>query len=256
MRFTVLTLFPEQVRNFVEASITGRALARDIFALDTVQIRDFCDNAYNKVDDTLYGGGTGMLMMCEPVYQAWNSVISQAKERPHTVFLSPQGAVFTQKKAQELLEYRHLVFLCGHYEGIDRRVLDEIVDEEISIGDYVLTGGEIAACTVIDAVARMIPGVLPSSSAYEEESHMGAGLEAPQYTHPETWHEKRVPSVLTSGHHANIREWKRLKSIEETWRKRPDLLTDLEVSESDWITLLKWRAADESRNESEMEYGD
>lgn len=242
MKFTVLTLFPEQVRSFLETSITGRAMKKDVFSLETVQIRDFCGNAYGKVDDTMFGGGTGMLMMCEPVYAAWQSVLNEdLSSRPHTVFLSPKGSVFTQKKAVELSSYPHLVFLCGHYEGIDDRVLDEIVDEEISIGDYVLTGGEIAACVIIDAVSRMIPGVLPDSSAYEQESHMGGVLEAPQYTRPEIWHERIVPAVMLSGHHAKIVEWRRLASLFETWQKRPDLLNQIPLCASDWEVLLKWK---------------
>lgn len=237
-----MTLFPEQVRSFLETSITGRALAKKIFSLETVQIRDFCGNSYGKVDDTMFGGGTGMLMQCEPVYAAWKHIVDEnLKEKPYTVFLSPKGYVFDQEKAIQLSGKEHVVLLCGHYEGIDQRVLSEIVDEEISIGDYVLTGGELAACVVIDSVSRMIPGVLPDSSAYEEESHMGGVLEAPQYTRPEIWHGKQVPPVLLSGHHAKIREWKRLKSLYETWQKRPDLMNRIEVSASDWETLLGWQ---------------
>ena len=265
MKFTVLTLFPEQVRSFLETSITGRAIKKDVFQLETVQIRDFSGNSYRKVDDTMFGGGTGMLMMCEPVYEAWRSVIDQnatvdfvtnqdttgeiAPVRPHTVFLSPKGQVFTQEKAIELSKYQHLVLLCGHYEGIDQRVLETIVDEELSIGDYVLTGGEIAACVVIDAVSRMIPGVLPDSSAYENESHMGGVLEAPQYTRPEIWHEKTVPAILLSGHHAKILEWKRLTSLYETWQKRPDLLDRLSLSADDWKAILQIK--EESRHKIE-----
>ncbi len=262
MKFTVLTLFPEQVRNFLETSITGRAMNKGVFSLETVQIRDFSGNAYRKVDDTMFGGGTGMLMMCEPVYSAWKSVaepetevactldftVNDAPARPHTIFLSPKGKVFDQEKAIELSKYEHLVLLCGHYEGIDQRVLETIVDEEISIGDYVLTGGEMAACVLIDAIARMIPGVLPDSSAYEEESHMGGVLEAPQYTKPEKWHDKSVPSVLLSGHHAKIKEWKRLNSLYETWMKRPDLLDKLSISREDWEMLLNMKDAYDGNN--------
>ena len=244
MKFTVLTLFPEQVRSFLETSITGRAMNKGIFSLDTVQIRDFFVNSYRKVDDTMFGGGTGMLMMCEPVFEAWKSVVDpDASKRPHTVFLSPKGTVFSQAKAIDLSKYEHLIFLCGHYEGIDQRVLETIVDEELSIGDYVLTGGEIAACVVIDSISRMIPGVLPDSSAYEEESHMGGVLEAPQYTRPEVWHEKAVPSILMSGHHAKMKEWRRLSSLYETWQKRPDLLDRLALSADDWKALLEWKEA-------------
>jgi tRNA (guanine37-N1)-methyltransferase len=235
-----MTLFPEQVRSFLETSITGRALKKGIFQLDTVQIRDFCQNRYGKVDDTMYGGGTGLLMQCGPVYDAHRSICSTSGEqKPYTVFMSPKGNVFNQHKAVELSQKDHLIILCGHYEGIDQRVIDEIVDEEISIGDYVLTGGEIAACVVIDAIARMIPGVLPDASAYENESHMGGVLEAPQYTKPETWLGESVPSILLSGHHEKIREWKRKMSLYETWKKRPDLFNQLTVSQDDWAFLLE-----------------
>lgn len=273
MKFTVLTLFPEQVQSFLETSITGRAIKKDVFQLETVQIRDFSGNAYRKVDDTMFGGGTGMLMMCEPVYEAWKSVIDQdvngntligqavsddtvpaqvptpVPVRPHTVFLSPKGQVFTQEKAIELSKHQHLILLCGHYEGIDQRVLETIADEELSIGDYVLTGGEIAACVVIDAVSRMIPGVLPDSSAYENESHMGGVLESPQYTRPEVWHEKTVPAILLSGHHAKIVEWKRLTSLYETWQKRPDLLDRLSLSADDWKAILQMQEENRHKNE-------
>jgi len=252
VKFTVLTLFPEQVRSFLETSITGRAMKKGVFSLETVQIRDFSGNAYNKVDDTMFGGGTGMLMMCEPVYEAWKSIaepvppvsstqVYDVPVHPHTIFLSPKGQVFSQAKAIELSRYEHLVFLCGHYEGIDQRVLDEIVDEELSIGDYVLTGGEIAACVVIDSISRMIPGVLPDASAYQEESHMGGVLESPQYTRPEVWHEKTVPGILLSGHHAKIVEWKRLSSLYDTWQKRPDLLNRIALSAEDWNVLLQMK---------------
>jgi len=259
VKFTVLTLFPEQVRSFLETSITGRAMKKGVFSLETVQIRDFSGNAYNKVDDTMFGGGTGMLMMCEPVYEAWKSIaepvtsagsepLCGAPVHPHTIFLSPKGQVFSQAKAIELSKYEHLVFLCGHYEGIDERVLDEIVDEELSIGDYVLTGGEIAACVVIDSISRMIPGVLPDASAYQEESHMGGVLESPQYTRPEVWHERTVPNVLLSGHHAKIVEWKRLSSLYDTWQKRPDLFNRIALSADDWKVLLQMKEDNKAIN--------
>lgn len=240
MKFTVMTLFPDQVRSFLETSITGRALKKEIFQLETVQIRDFCQNRYGKVDDTMYGGGTGLLMQCGPVYDAYQSVCrASGDQKPYTVFMSPKGNVFNQSKAIELSCKDHLVILCGHYEGIDQRVIDEIVDEEVSIGDYVLTGGEIAACAVIDSIARMIPGVLPDASAYENESHMNGVLEAPQYTKPENWMDHPVPDVLMSGHHEKIRDWKRKMSLFETWRKRPDLFNLLSVSNEDWVFLLE-----------------
>ncbi|MBR3058710.1 MAG: tRNA (guanosine(37)-N1)-methyltransferase TrmD [Clostridiales bacterium] len=240
MKFSVLTLFPEQVKNFLSESIIGRAMEKDILSIDCIDIRDFSGNRYGKVDDTLFGGGTGMLMQCEPVFQAFSSLYDASKEtKPHCVFMSPKGQVLSQKKAQELAKYDHLVILCGHYEGIDQRVLDEIVDEDVSIGDYVLTGGEVAACVVIDCISRMIDGVLPNSEAYEEESHMSGYLEAPQYTKPNIWHDKKVPEVMLSGNHAKIKEWKRIHGLYDTWKRRPDMLEKLEISAEDWQKILK-----------------
>ena len=205
MKFSVLTLFPEQVKRFLGESIIGRAEEKGILQIEAVDIRDFSGNRYGKVDDTLFGGGTGMLMQCEPVYQAFSSLYDAGKvKKPHCIYMSPKGSVLTQSKAKELAKYDHIVILCGHYEGIDQRVLDEIVDEDLSIGDYVLTGGEVAACVVIDCVSRMIEGVLPNSEAYEEESHMQGYLEAPQYTKPNVWHDKKVPEVMLSGNHVKI----------------------------------------------------
>ena len=180
-----------------------------------------------------------MLMQCEPVYQAFTSLYDAEKEpKPHCMFMSPKGSVLTQQKAKELSKYDHLVILCGHYEGIDQRVLDEIVDEDISIGDYVLTGGEVAACVVIDCVSRMIEGVLPNSEAYEEESHMSGYLEAPQYTKPNVWHDRAVPEVMLSGNHAKIKEWKRIHGLYDTWKRRPDMLSKLDISSDDWKKIL------------------
>ncbi|MBO4688933.1 MAG: tRNA (guanosine(37)-N1)-methyltransferase TrmD [Clostridiales bacterium] len=244
MKFSVLTLFPEQVKRFLGESIIGRAEEKGILQIDAVDIRDFSGNRYGKVDDTLFGGGTGMLMQCEPVYQAYLSVCggtdgTAPSEKPHCIFMSPKGSVLTQEKARELSQYEHLVILCGHYEGIDQRVLDEIVDEDISIGDYVLTGGEVAACVVIDCVSRMIDGVLPNSEAYEEESHMQGYLEAPQYTKPNIWHDKQVPEVMLSGNHAKIKEWKRLHGLYDTWKRRPDMLEKIDISAEDWKKILE-----------------
>ena len=240
MKFSVLTLFPKQVNDFLSESIIGRAGEKGIISVETVDIRDFSGNRYGKVDDTLFGGGTGMLMQCEPVYQAFSSLYDAEKEpKPHCVFMSPKGSVLTQSKALELSKYDHLVILCGHYEGIDQRVLDEIVDEDLSIGDYVLTGGEVAACVVIDCVSRMIDGVLPNSEAYEEESHMSGYLEAPQYTKPNIWHDKKVPEVMLSGNHAKIKEWTRIHGLYDTWKRRPDMLTKLDISSDDWKKILE-----------------
>jgi tRNA (guanine37-N1)-methyltransferase len=253
--FTVLTLFPDQIRNFLLTSIIGRAYENGMISLNAINIRDYAGNTFGKVDDRLYGGGKGMLMMCEPVYQAWNAARTSSPEKPHTVYLSPKGKIFDQKKAIELSQYKHLILLCGHYEGVDQRVIDEIADEDISIGDYVLTGGEAAACIVVDAVSRMIPGVLPDASAYENESHMNGILESAQYTKPESWHEVIVPEVLRQGHHAKINEWRRLEGLYETWRRRPDLLNRLSLTNDDWEYLLN-RDKDEVKDNQSNLAGD
>ena len=240
MKFSVLTLFPDQVKRFLGESILGRAEEKGILEINAVNIRDFSGNRYGKVDDTLFGGGTGMLMQCEPVFQAFSSLYDKEKEeKPYCIFMSPKGSVLTQNKAKELASYDHLVLLCGHYEGIDQRVLDEIVDEDLSIGDYVLTGGEVAACVVIDCISRMIDGVLPNEEAYEEESHMQGYLEAPQYTKPNIWHDKKVPEVMLSGNHAKIKEWKRIHGLYDTWKRRPDMLEKLSISAEDWKKILE-----------------
>lgn len=238
MRFSVLTLFPEIIGNYMNASITGRALRSNVFDLNLIQIRDFAINKYGKVDDYLFGGGTGMLMMAEPVFKAWEYAGSNYGRPERTIYLSPKGKTFNQKKATELSSLNHVTLLCGHYEGVDQRVLDQIVDEEISIGDYVLTGGEIAACVVMDAVSRLIPGVLPDDSAYLEESHMQGILEQPHYTRPAVWQDKNVPEVLLSGHQSRIKEWQYLMSIRETLRKRPEMLKNSKISREDWQKLL------------------
>ena len=241
MHLSVLTLFPEMIEQNVGSSITGRARAAGLFALDTIQIRDFAVNRYGKVDDYCFGGGTGMLMMAEPVYQAWLTAHAKvgAGETCRTIYLSPRGKVFNQAHAIELAAYDHLIMICGHYEGIDQRVIDEIVDEDLSIGDYVLTGGELAACVVIDALLRHVPGILPDESAYTRESHMGSLLEHPQYTRPAEWHGFSVPDVLLSGHQNNIEHWQLLQSRLETLRKRPDLLAGQVIGKEDWQELIE-----------------
>jgi len=238
MKVTVLTLFPDLIQAAVGTSITGRALASGVFELETINIRDFAVNAYGKVDDACFGGGTGMLMMCQPVLDAHGRALENSPGHVRkTVFLSPKGPVFRQQKAIELSSLDNLILLCGHYEGIDQRVLDEIVDEELSIGDFVLTGGELAACVVIDAVARLIEGVLPNEDAYSRESHMAGLLEYPQYTRPAEWHGKRVPDVLLSGHHANIVKWQERAALLETCRKRPDMFDRLKLDAEAYASL-------------------
>ena len=229
MRFDIMTLFPDLVNTVLGESIIGRAQKSGAIEVHTHQIRDYSEDKHRRVDDTPYGGGKGMLMAAPPVYNCFQGVLRAQAEDGFTgtrrvIFLSPAGKVLTQKKAEELANYDNLVLLCGHYEGIDCRVIDEIVDEEISIGDYVLTGGEIPACILVDAVARLCEGVLADPECYEKESISSGLLEYPQYTRPYEWHGITVPDVLISGHHANIEAWRVQKATEKTERVRPDLL--------------------------------
>ena len=230
MRFDIMTLFPELVSSVLGESIIGRAQKAGHVSVHAHNIRDFANNKHNKVDDTPYGGGFGMLMMAPPVYDCYefvkNQVTSEMGEniKSKVIYMSPQGKVLTQAKAQELAEYDNLIILCGHYEGIDYRVLEEIVDEEISIGDYVLTGGELPACVLVDCVSRLRDGVLADKKCYEDESISCGRLEYPQYTRPYEFHGKKVPDVLISGNHAEIDKWRAAKSLEITKQKRPDLL--------------------------------
>ncbi len=233
MRIDCLTLFPDMLRAVLEESIIGRAIKSGILDIHYINIRDFAQNKHNRVDDAPYGGGMGMVMQAEPIYRAYRSVMEGTETKPKVLYMSPQGPVFTQEKAKELSQEEHIVILCGHYEGVDERVLEEIVDEELSIGDYVLTGGEIPAMTVIDAVARMIPGVLPAEDAYSEESLYNGLLEYPQYTRPPVFLDKEVPEILLSGHHENIKKWRREESIKRTCRKRPELLKNAVLTEKE-----------------------
>lgn len=233
MRFDILTLFPEMIEAVLGDSIIGRARAKGIIDINCVQIRDFANNKHRQVDDYPYGGGTGMVMQPQPIYDAYNSICKGLDYKPYTVYLSPQGKTFRQSTAKRLAKMEHIVLLCGHYEGVDQRVIDEIVDCEISIGDFVLTGGEIGAMTVVDATARLIPGVLKGEESFSEESHYNGLLEYPQYTRPEVWRDRKVPDVLISGHHKNICEWKREMSIKTTFLKRPGMLGKAKLTEKE-----------------------
>lgn len=224
MNFHVLTLFPEMIENGMNTSITGRAITKGLLTLEAVNIRDYAFNKHQKVDDYTYGGGAGMLMQAEPVYLAYEAITNRTAKKPRVVYLTPQGQVFNQAMAREMAQEEDLVFLCGHYEGIDERVLEEIVTDYVSIGDYVLTGGELPAMVFTDALSRMVPGVLSNNECFTEESHFNGLLEYPQYTKPSVWRGKEVPEVLLSGHHANIAKWQKEKSLEVTRAKRPDLL--------------------------------
>ena len=234
MQFDVLTLFPEMFEPLNE-SIIGRAKEKGLININLINIRDFSKNKHKKVDDTPYGGGAGMVMMPDVVYDAYKSLDSKDAK---VIYMSPQGKVLNQEKVKSLSKEQHLILLCGHYEGIDQRVIDEIVDEEISIGDYVLTGGELPAMIVIDSVSRYIDGVLKDDSTKEESFSEGL-LEYPQYTRPEIFNGKQVPEVLLSGHHENIDKWRREQSLINTKKKRPDLLENIELSEKDKRILEK-----------------
>lgn len=229
MRFDIMTLFPELVTGILEQSIIGRAQKSGVIEVAAHNIRDYSEDKHHRVDDTPYGGGKGMLMMAPPICRCHSAILEKNADgdkeiKRKTIYLSPQGHVLTQKKAQELASYDQLILLCGHYEGVDYRVIEEIVDEEISIGDYVLTGGELPACILVDCVARLVDGVLADKECFEKESHSDGLLEYPQYTRPFEFHGRTVPEVLISGHHENIEKWREEKALELTKQKRPDLL--------------------------------
>lgn len=233
MHFYIMTLFPDMVMNGLNTSITGRAIEKGLLSIDAVNIRDYAYNKHNSVDDYPYGGGAGMLMQAEPVYQTYEAICQKSGKRPRVVYLSPQGRTFCQTMAEEYAREEELVLLCGHYEGIDERVLEEIVTDYVSIGDYVLTGGELPAMIMVDAISRLVPGVLHNDVSAEFESFQDNLLEYPQYSRPEIWHEKQVPQVLLSGHHANIEAWRREQSIIRTAKNRPDLLEKANLTEKE-----------------------
>lgn len=233
MRIDILTLFPEMCETVMAESIIGRARKRGAVQVCCHQIRDFAYDKHNRVDDTLFGGGMGMLMMAEPIALCMDDLVEQLGKKPHVLYMSPQGSVLSQEKVKELATYENIAILCGHYEGVDERVLEAYVDEEISIGDYVLTGGELPALVVADAVCRMKDGVLSNDVCFEEESHYNGLLEYPQYTRPATWRGRSVPPVLLSGNHAAIAKWRREQSLLRTLHKRPDLLAAAELTKQD-----------------------
>lgn len=241
MNFHVLTLFPEMIEQGMHTSIIGRAIAGGYLSIDAINIRDYAFNKHQKVDDYPYGGGAGMLMQAEPVHLAYESIQKKLGYRPRVVYLTPQGEVFHQTMAKELAKEKDLVFLCGHYEGIDERVLDEIVTDYVSIGDYVLTGGELPAMVMMDSISRMVPGVLSNQESGETESFAENLLEYPQYSRPEEWHGQKVPPVLLSGHHANIEAWRREQSILRTAKRRPDLLKKADLTNKEWSQVRQWK---------------
>ena len=227
MRFHILTLFKDMVTDGLNTSILGRALEKNLIATNVVDIRDYTLDKHKKVDDYPYGGGAGMLMQAQPVYDAYQAVLGQIKEKtdkiPRVVYVTPRGTTFSQKMAQEFATEEDLVILCGHYEGIDERVLEEIVTDYVSIGDYVLTGGELPAMVMVDCISRLVPGVLNNAESSVDESFSDGLLEYPQYSRPEVWHDKKVPEVLLSGHHANIAAWRHEQALEMTKKHRPEM---------------------------------
>ena len=271
MNFHILTLFPDMVMNGLNTSIIGRAVNAGLLSIEAVNIRDYAFNKHQSVDDYPYGGWAGMLMQAEPVYLAYEAVTEKIRRReadgqttsipqevpdgqaavvsqtspvekkPRVVYLSPQGDVFSQKMAEELSREEDLILLCGHYEGIDERVLEEIVTDYVSIGDYVLTGGELPAMVMVDAISRLVPGVLHNDVSAEFESFQDNLLEYPQYSRPEEWHGKKVPPVLLSGHHANIEKWRREQSIIRTYERRPDLFEKCELTKKEEKWFQEWR---------------
>ena len=230
MNFHVLTLFPEMIEQGINTSITGRAIEKGLISLNAINIRDYAGNKHGQVDDYPYGGGAGMVMQPGPVYRSYESVTEKIGYKPRVIYLTPQGKVFNQSMAEEFSKEEDLVFLCGHYEGIDERVLEMIVTDNVSIGDYVLTGGELPSMVMIDAISRLVPGVLNNDVSAEFESFNDNLLEYPQYTRPEVYEGKPVPEVLLSGHHKNIESWRREQSIRRTLERRPDLLEDASLT--------------------------
>ncbi len=250
MNFHVMTLFPEMIERAMGESITGRAIKAGHISVNAVNIRDFANNKHNRVDDYPYGGGAGMVMQAEPVYQCYESICrSIGNSRPRVVFMTPQGRTFNQQMAEELSREEDLILLCGHYEGIDERVLEKIVTDNVSIGDYVLTGGELPALVVMDTISRLVPGVLNNGMSAVKESFSDNLLEYPQYTRPEEWMGEKVPSVLLSGHHKNIAAWYREQSILRTAKNRPDLLEKAELTEKERQWLIQQLEGEERHHE-------
>jgi len=233
VRFDIATLFPEMLENYLSQSVIGRARARGLFECECHNIRDYTTDKHRRVDDTPYSERQGMLMQCEPIYRCWQGICNMTRSQPHVIYMSPQGKTLTQKRCIELSKMPHIMLLCGHYEGVDQRILDMIVDEEISVGDYVLTGGELPALIVVDSVVRMLDGVLSQPDGYEDESHYSGLLEYPQYTRPEIWRDEKVPEILLSGHRANILKWRHEQALRNTAKKRPEMLENYPLTDED-----------------------
>lgn len=233
MRIDIMTLFPDMCLAYLGESIIGRARAAGKVQIECTDIRDYTLDKHRRVDDTPYGGGMGMIMQAQPIYDCYQDICIKTGTKPHLIYLTPQGKTLTQERVKELAQLDNIALLCGHYEGVDERVIEELQPEEISVGDYVLTGGELPALIVADAVSRMIPGVLSNDDCFTEESHYSSLLEYPQYTRPFEWHGRKVPEVLTTGHHANVDKWRREQSLERTAQRRPDMLEKAQLTAKD-----------------------
>ena len=237
MRIDILTLFPDMCNTVMSESVIGRARQSGKVEINCIDIRDYTLDKHRRVDDKPYGGGMGMIMSPQPIYDCFQSLCNEIGAKPHLIYLTPQGKTLTQDRVKELARLDNIALLCGHYEGIDERVIEALEPEEISVGDYVLTGGELPALIVADAVSRMLPGVLSDDECFEEESHFNSLLEYPQYTHPSEWQGREVPEVLLSGHHANVDKWRRQQSLKRTYERRPDMLENAQLTDDD-ITFL------------------
>ncbi|MEF9955239.1 MAG: tRNA (guanosine(37)-N1)-methyltransferase TrmD [Clostridium sp.] len=245
MNFHVLTLFPDMVLGGLNTSIIGRAIEKQLISVEAVNIRDYSMDKYKHVDDYPYGGGAGMVMQPGPIYDAYEDLVKKSGKTPRVIYMTPQGQVFNQKIAEDLAKEEELVFLCGHYEGVDERILELIVTDYLSVGDYVLTGGELPAMMMIDCISRLVPGVLSNEVSAEFESFHDNLLEYPQYTRPEVFMDMKVPEVLLSGHHKNIDIWRRQQSIKRTWERRPDLLEDADISKKEKVFLESLKQVEE-----------
>ena len=233
MRIDIMTLFPDMCNSVLGESIIGRARAAGKVEINAVDIRDYTEDKHRRVDDKPYGGGMGMIMQAEPIYNCYNDICRKMGEKAKLIFMTPQGKTLTQKRVKELSKLDNIVILCGHYEGVDERVIEELEPEEISVGDYVLTGGELPALILADSISRMLPGVLSGDECFTEESHYNSLLEYPQYTHPSLWRGREVPKVLLSGHHENVDKWRREQSLKRTAERRPDMLEKANLTEKD-----------------------
>lgn len=239
MRIDILTLFPDMCDTVLSHSIIGRARQAKKVEINCIDIRDYTLDKHRRVDDKPYGGGMGMIMAPQPIYDCFSALCDEIGAKPHLIYLTPQGKTLTQERVKELSKLDNIALLCGHYEGIDERVIEALEPEEISVGDYVLTGGELPALIVADAVSRMLPGVLSDDECFEEESHYNSLLEYPQYTHPSVWQDRKVPEVLLSGHHANVDKWRREQSLKRTMKRRPDMLENAQLNKEDIAFLSK-----------------